>query len=87
MCWAMYDSDDESILHENMFLMFKHIDKFRYKIKEIGGDYYYEKMPMGEMVNKIYIGPDSSDKVLRSIDDVNRYVADNINIKIPMDGP
>jgi len=53
----------------------------------MGGDYYYEKMPMGEMMNKIYVGPDSSDKVLESIDDVNRYISDNINIKIPMDGP
>lgn len=61
--------------------------KFRYKLKEIAGDYYYESMPMEELIDKFFVGPESEDKVLRSQDDINQYIADNINKKMPMDGP
>ena len=61
--------------------------KFRYKIKEIAGDYYYEEMSLIETKQKIFKYPQSDDKILRSQADIDQYIADNMNEKITMDGP
>lgn len=58
----------------------------RYKIKEICGDYYYEEMSIEEATMKAFIEP-KGDKVLRSQDDVDAYIRDNLNEKMPLDGP
>ena len=51
--------------------VFSFIPKFKYKIKELGGDYYYEAMTLEEMKQKIFIKPSSEDKVLRSQADID----------------
>jgi len=61
--------------------------KFKYKIKEIAGDYYYEEMSMEETKSKIFILPESNAKVLRSQEDIDEYIRDNMNVKMPIDGP
>lgn len=61
--------------------------KFRYKIKEIAGDYYYEEMSHEETVKKAFLRPESPDKVLRNQHDIDQYIRDNMNIKCPLDGP
>ena len=43
---GMYDKWDENILRESFKDVFTFMPKFRYKIKEIAGDYYYEEMSM-----------------------------------------
>lgn len=82
-----FDEWNESMLVENLIDMFKLLPKFRYKIKEIAGDYYYEMIPLQEAVEKILIRPESEEKILRSQDDINQFIADNMNEKLPMDGP
>lgn len=67
--------------------VFSFIPKFKYKIKELGGDYYYEAMTLEEMKQKIFIKPSSEDKMLRSQADNDQYIADNMNEKMPLDGP
>ena len=61
--------------------------KFRYKIKEIAGDYYYEEMSNEETAKKAFLKPSSPDKVLRNQHDIDQYIRDNMNIKNPLDGP
>lgn len=61
--------------------------KFRYKIKEIAGDYYYEEMSHEETAKKAFLSPSSPDKVLRNQHDIDQYIRDNMNIKNPLDGP
>lgn len=58
----------------------------KYKIKEICGDYYYTEMSEEEAHSKAFIEP-APDKVLRSQDDINAYIRDNLNEKMPLDGP
>jgi len=40
--------------------------KFRYKIKEIAGDYYYSEMTMKEAQEKMFLKPENPDKVLKN---------------------
>jgi len=63
------------------------VDKFNYKIKEIAGDYYYEKMPIEETIKKCFVVPTKDDNILRCQEDIDRYISDNMNIKMPLDGP
>ena len=84
---TLYDAWKEKILLDSFDDVFKFMPKFRYKIKEIAGDYYYEEMPLEEMKQKIFVRPQSDDKVLRSQADIDQYIADNMNEKLPMDGP
>ena len=55
MCYSMYDDDNEEVLTENFKEMFGFMDKFRYKIKELAGDYYYEKMSREETIKKAFL--------------------------------
>jgi hypothetical protein len=61
--------------------------KFRYKIKEVAGDYYYEMMSLEETYKKIFLRPESPDKVLKNQKEIDQYIRDNCNEKIPLDGP
>lgn len=61
--------------------------KFRYKIKEIAGDYYYEMMSLEETFEKIFLTPESPDKELKNQKEIDQYIRDNCNIKFPNDGP
>lgn len=63
---TMYDEWDEQTLKDTWLDVFTFIPKFRYKLKEIAGDLYYEQMPMQELVDKCFIGPESEEKILRS---------------------
>ena len=67
----MYDSENMDILVDRFKEVMTFIPKLRYKIKEIAGDYYYEEMSIEETISKIFIGPESDDKILRSLDDIN----------------
>jgi hypothetical protein len=59
----------------------------RYKVKEIFGDYYYEEMTPEETFKKVFLYPESDDKILRCQADIDEYIRDNINTKLPLDGP
>lgn len=61
-----FDDWNEDILLKAFEDIFSYMPKFRYKIKEVAGDYYYEKMSIEELMNKIFVRPESDDKVLRS---------------------
>ena len=53
--------------------------KLTYKIKEICGDYYYEKMTIDEAIQKIFVPSAEGDKFLRTQADIDEYIRDNIN--------
>ena len=61
--------------------------KFRYKLKYVAGDLYYEEMSFEEACEKIFIFSGSDDKLVRSNKDFDMYVRDNMNEKMPLDGP
>lgn len=63
---SQYDGDDIDILRMRFKIMMKTQPKFRYIIKQIAGDYYYEKLSIDEAVNRIFLGPESDDKILRN---------------------
>ena len=44
-------------------------------------------MSLEETFEKIFIGPESPDKVLRNQREIDQYIRDNCNIKMPLDGP
>lgn len=56
-------------------------------MKEICGDYYFEKMSKEETIKKAFYKPASKDKYLCSQTDIGNYVRDNMNKKFPLDGP
>lgn len=82
-----FDDWNEETLYEAFKELFTYQPKFRYKIKEVMGDYYYEKMPIEELMSKFFWKPESDDKILRTQDDINQFIEDNLNEKLPLDGP
>lgn len=81
------DKPCEEAAKKNFGKLFEIIPKLTYKVKEIGGDYYYEKMSREETMEKAFIRPASEDKMLRSQKDIDAYIRDNMNVKFPTDGP
>lgn len=83
-----YDSIDGSeIIELRLKEAMKKYPKFRYNIKKIMGDYYYEEMTYEEAVKKIFVKLDSGKDLLKNQADIDAYVRDNINKRIPIDGP
>ena len=62
---SLYDNETEEAAVRNFKKLFKLMPKFRYKIKEIAGDYYYEMMSVEETFAKAFIKPDK-DQLLNS---------------------
>ena len=87
MNMQLQDKPCEKAAHKNFGKLFDIIPKLTYKVKEIGGDYYYEKMSREETMAKAFINCASKDKELRSQKDIDAYVRDNMNVKFPKDGP
>jgi hypothetical protein len=69
-----------------MTMMDQH-PKLCYKVKEIAGDYYFEKMSKEETMQKAFYKPASKEKYLKSQTEIGEYVRDNMNKKFPLDGP
>ena len=63
---SQYDGDDIEILRLRFKEMFKTQPKFRYALKKIAGDYYYEKLTIDEALERVFLKPESDDKILRS---------------------
>jgi hypothetical protein len=62
-------------------------DKFANKIVEKFGDLYYEKMEVNEAVERGFSWLDYSDKTPKTYDEIDCFIRDNINKKVPLDGP
>ena len=54
---------------------------------EIAGDYYFQKMSMEETMEKGFIVNRDEKTMLKNQDEINKYIQDNINRKMPLDGP
>ena len=66
MSCTQYDQYDEEVLPIKFRPIFELMPKFRYKIKSIAGEYYYEEISMEEACDKIFLKTESDDKVLRN---------------------
>ena len=86
--FGMYDDERIEIVKNQQIkkLVSKH-PKMRYKLKVIMGDYYYEEMSLEETIEKAFIGPASEDLKLKSQDDADDWIRDNLNQMLPLDGP
>lgn len=62
-------------------------EKFSYKIVEKFGDLYYEKMDFEQALERGCIWIDDSEKTPKTYHDLDCYIRDNINKKVPLDGP
>lgn len=84
---SQYDFHDTDALSHRFKEMIRTMPKFRYKIKEICGDYYYELMSYEEAVEKIFITAESKEKEVQNQQDIDDYIRDNMNVMLPHDGP
>lgn len=73
---------------KNIYRVFaaKH-EKFTYKIVEKFGDLYYEKMDLEQALERGCLWIDDSEKTPKTYHDLDCYIRDNINKKVPLDGP
>ena len=84
----MQDKECQEAAFEKFESVLDRLPKLTYKVKEICGDYYYEKMTKQETLQKaFYSTKKGSPKELRSQNDINMYIRDNMNQKNPLDGP
>ena len=86
---SMYDHKDIFKISQDKWtdMCYKH-PKLCYKVKEIYGDYYYERMSVEETVKKAMLFLDKKNiKDLSNQREIDYYVSDNLNEKIPLDGP
>ena len=61
--------------------------KFRCKITYRFGDCYYEEISKDEAMDRGYHFEDDPAKTLKNQTDLDCYIRDNLNTKIPLDGP
>ncbi len=66
MNMQLQDKPCELACTKNFSRLFEMMPKLTYKVKEIAGDYYYEKMSSKETIEKAFIKATSKDKILRS---------------------
>ena len=83
-----YDKDltIETFLY-NIDRLIKVCPKISYKVVECGGDYYYQALPMKEALKMALVEIKDPDRLLYTHEDISNYVQDNMNMKMPMDGP
>ena len=62
-------------------------ENFNYKIVSIFGDYYYEKMSKEETFEKGFVHWQDPKEGLKDQHEIDCFVSDNINKKLPLDGP
>ena len=74
-------------MRENFIKLTKIYPKMCYGIKFIAGDPYYYKMSEEETVEKMFLYPESDEKLLRSQKDIDDYMSDNVSEMMPLDGP
>ena len=81
-----YDIEcDPEIVKRKFEAAFKVMPKFRYKLVEFAGDYYYQEMSVQEAISKGFVVGDQNN--LKSQQDIDRFAQDNLNEKLPLDGP
>ena len=85
MCSA-YNSDDLGTFFRLFEKNMVNYDKMLFKIKVIAGDYYYERMSIEECKQKAFCAINESNK-LTCQQEIDDYIRDNINEKLPLDGP
>ena len=78
--------DLETLLF-NLEKVFKLLPKFAYQVEEVCGDYYYKQTSMDEAVSKAVYFNEDPNTLLHTSDDLLHFVQDNINKKLPLDGP
>ena len=61
--------------------------KFSYKVTELFGDLYYKKISKDEAFKKAWYFESDPNKTLKSKYELECFVRDNMNIKMPLDGP
>lgn len=62
-------------------------DKLRNRIEMKFGDVYYKQLSVSETHEKAVIWEDDPRKTLKSQYEIDCYIRDNLNIKMPLDGP
>jgi len=63
---STYTGDSEDALVGSFIKSFNIFPKMRYKVKEIAGDYYYEMMSVEDTIERMFLKPESPDKILRN---------------------
>lgn len=86
-CMCYETKFNPEITKLNIMKAVKNMPKLTYKIVEIAGDYYYQKMSIEETFSKAMITQTDEKLKLKSKEDIDRYIQDNIGQKMPMDGP
>lgn len=81
-----YDVEcDYKIVQARLMDAVRILPKLQYKLVECAGDYYYEKMSVEETFRKAFIVGDENN--IKCKDDIDNFVQDNLNNKMPLDGP
>ena len=84
---SLQDKDSRDAGLQNFRRLCTKMPKLRYKIKVICGDYYYEEMSVEETMQKAVIRVQSPEAMLKNKNDIDMFVRDNMNVKMPLDGP
>jgi hypothetical protein len=62
-------------------------EKFTYKVVDKLGDIYYEKTDAAVALSRGFKYESDPEKVLKSHHEIDCYIRDNINKRLPLDGP
>jgi hypothetical protein len=67
--------------------MMKDQAKCSYGVSVVAGDLYYEQMNKDEAFNRGFTFERNPDKMFKCQRDIEMFIEDNINVKMPHDGP
>ena len=83
---------DGNVLDEQRYMkvwkdLVKKYPKFRYKVVSRFGDLYYEEMPFDTAFERACSFVTEPSKLIKDQNEIDHYMRDNINKKLPLDGP
>ncbi len=70
-----------------MMKIIKLYPKLRYKVVRHYGELFYEMMSEEETMKKAIVHCRSKEHMLKNQRDIDAYIRDNMNVKMPVDGP
>lgn len=77
----------ESLRNLYRYKFVEDFEKFSYRIVMKFGDPYYEKIDKDEAFNRAFHVIENPGKMFTSQKEIDMFIEDNLNVKLPLDGP
>lgn len=84
---SLMDTHSPDLLKQRFLEFARRTPRLTARFKFIAGDPYWEMMDPEDAMEKVFLGPESEEKRLRCLSDVDQWIEDTGNQLLSIDGP